>query len=111
MKTLALNFAGKLIISYVKKSYHNFTYQFSKNATNTPDIHTAGVVLGPEEDLRGPIPKGHDFVSVVLVGHDESSSQAKVSQFHDALLHVDQNVLRLHVSVEDPVTVAVFDSL
>lgn len=65
----------------IKKQYH-----FSIDAAQTPDIYSHGVPLGPEQDLRGAVPKRDHLVGVVPCGHRERSRQAKVRQLDDAVV-------------------------
>jgi len=78
------------------------------DAARSPHVHCWPIVALAEKELGRAIPEGHHSVCVpvrlVLLVDGDGSGQTKVSQLQDALLG-DQDVGRLHVSVDDLVGV------
>ena len=67
-------------------------------------------MLLTEEDFRSTVPESNYFVSVSFDGKTESASKTEISKFYDSIL-VDQQVLRLKVSMHHSVSMAVGGSL
>mmetsp|Transcript_35968 Transcript_35968/g.80064 ORF Transcript_35968/g.80064 Transcript_35968/m.80064 type:complete len:318 (+) Transcript_35968:237-1190(+) len=80
---------------------------FSKDAANGPHVHRCGVRLGAQENLRGSIPKRHHLMCVSPDGNTKCSSQTKVSKLQVVVCPINQQVLWLQVTMEDPSGVAV----
>ena len=82
-----------------------FVGHLCEDATNGPDVDRTGVLGGAQQDLRGPIPQGHDLVGVDADGNSEGARKAKVGDLDGSIL-VDQEILGLEVAVEDAALVA-----
>ena len=83
--------------------------QLSEDAADSPHVHTKGVLLLAKEDLGGSVPQSLDLVGECLDGDREGSGETEVTDL-DVALGVDQKILGLQVSVDDPLGVAVVDS-
>lgn len=71
-----------------------------QDTAGTPDIETGGVVGGAEQDVRRAVPERDHLMRVGVGRHRLGSGQTKVSQLQ--FPHTgDEEVLRLHVSVEN----------
>ena len=79
---------------------------FSKNAARWPQVNSERVSFLTQQDLRAPVPQRNNLVSVGLYRETERPCQAKVSQLHFSASRIDQQILRLQISMEDPVLVA-----
>ena len=80
-----------------------------ENAADGPHVDLTAVVLEAEEDFGGSIPESDDFVSVGFDGDGEGPGEAEVCDF-DSEVVVDEDVLRLDVSMDDAVGVTVLQS-
>lgn len=69
------------------------------------DEPSRSVKLGAKQDFRCFVPQCDNFMSVGAKRETKSPGQSKVSYLEKPIL-VDQEVLRLHVPVEDPVSMA-----
>mmetsp|Transcript_17223 Transcript_17223/g.48053 ORF Transcript_17223/g.48053 Transcript_17223/m.48053 type:complete len:299 (+) Transcript_17223:627-1523(+) len=78
-----------------------------KDAANGPHVDRCGVVLCTQQNLRGAVPQGDHLVRVGSHRDTKGSCQAKVSELQYVPLTVDEQVLRLQVTVEDAVSVTV----
>ena len=56
-------------------------YNFSKDASDGPDIDRRSVVLGTKEDVWGTVPQSDDLVSKVLHWDAKGACQAEICQF------------------------------
>ena len=83
--------------------------QLSEDTSDGPHVHTKGVLLLAEEDLGGSVPESLDLVGQCLDGNRECSGETKVADL-DVALGVDQKILGLQVSVDDPLGMAVVNS-
>lgn len=83
---------------------------FGENAPDGPHVDARGVLLAAQEDLRRPVPERDHLVRVRPERHAERPGKPEVGDLQVPLL-VDQQVLRLEVSVQHPVRVAVVDAL
>lgn len=74
------------------------------DAPGAPHVHGRSVVAVAEQELWGPVPQGDHAIRVPIgqpvLGHTEGTRESEVGQLEDALFG-DQDVGRLHVSVED----------
>ena len=61
----------------------------SKDAAQTPGVHTGAVELGSHQYLRSSVPESHHLVSVGPHGEPEGPGQPKVCQL-DIAVSVDQ---------------------
>lgn len=66
-------------------------------------------VKGTEEDLGGAVPEGDHVLSVLAVGNGVVPGESEVCDF-DLVVGVDEDVVGLHVPVEDAVVVELLDS-
>ncbi len=83
---------------------------FGHDAAGGPDVDAGVVGARAEEDVRGAVPEGDDFVGEGVDGDAEGAGEAEVGEFELAFV-IDEEVLRLQVSVEDAVVVAEGDAL
>ena len=80
-----------------------------EDAADGPHVDTSGVLATTEKDLRCAVPESDDFVCVGTERDTECAGQTEISQLQVALL-VDEQVLRLEITVQDAVGVAVAGS-
>ena len=83
---------------------------FRHDAAGGPDVDAGVVGAGTEQDVRGAVPEGDDFVGESIDWDAERSRETEVGEFELALV-VDEEVLGFEVAVQDPVFVAEGDSL
>jgi hypothetical protein len=81
-----------------------------EDAANGPHVDTSGVLATTKQNLRRAVPEGDDLVSVSTERNTEGASETKIGQLQVALL-VDEQVLRLEVTVQDAVGMAVASAL
>lgn len=81
-----------------------------EDAADGPHVDTSGVLATTEKDLRCAVPESDDFVCVGTERDTECAGQTEIGQLQVALL-VDEQVLRLEVTVQHAVGVAVAGSL
>lgn len=95
----------ELVVSWEQRKE---AQNFEEDAANSPDVHFVTVVAVGHEALGCAVPSGRDVLGKrrFIV---EPSATSEVGQL-DRLVR-QQNVLRLDVSVENPVTVHMLDSL
>lgn len=80
-----------------------------EDTANGPHINTGRVLAAPEEDLWRSVPQGDDFVSVGSKGNTEGASETEIREL-EVSIAVDQQVLRLEITVENTMAVAVSDT-
>mmetsp|Transcript_25471 Transcript_25471/g.78404 ORF Transcript_25471/g.78404 Transcript_25471/m.78404 type:complete len:353 (-) Transcript_25471:83-1141(-) len=84
---------------------------FSEDAADGPEVDRRGVVLAAEQDLGGAVPERDDFVGVgALARGREGAGEAEVGEFEGAVATIEEEILRLEVSVEDASLVAIRDA-
>jgi len=86
--------------------------RWNANSPNSPHVDTRTVLLQPKEQLWRSIPPRYDHVRVLGSSNGsgtsskslsvERSSETKIGDLEDSLV-VDEEVGRLHVSMEDVV--------
>jgi hypothetical protein len=77
--------------------------KLTHDTPNPPDVNCRPIVLRPKQDLRGSVTQSTHIPSHRLVVlHRKELSKPKVSVF-DFPIRIDQNVLGLYVSMQDPV--------
>ena len=81
-----------------------------EDAADGPHVDTSGVLATTEKDLRCAVPESDDLVGVSAERNTKGASQTKIGQLQVALL-VDEQVLRLQVTVQDAVGMAVARAL
>jgi len=81
-----------------------------EDAANGPHVDASGVLATTEQNFGRAVPEGNDFVGVSAERNTKSASQTEISQLQVALL-VDEQVLRLQVTMQDTVGVAVARAL
>ena len=69
-----------------------------------PVVHSEGVLLVAEEDLRSAVPHGLHLLSHGLHGVADNSAQAEVSDLHLLILS-EEDVCRLEISVYEHLVV------
>ena len=84
--------------------------QFSEDAADCPDVNSQTVLLLAQQNFGGTVPEGFDFVSEGLDGKGEGAGESKVCDFESAS-SVDEEILGLEISVDDPPGVAVVDAI
>lgn len=82
----------------------------SEDAANRPHVDTSRVLATTEQDLGCAVPESDDFVGVGAERDTKCASQTKIGQLQVAFL-VDEQVLRLEITMEDAVGVAVASAL
>lgn len=80
------------------------------DAADRPLVQGGRVLLLPKEDLRRSVPKSDHLMCIGLDWQRERSSEAKIRKFDNPIL-ADQQILRLEVSMHDPVGVTVSQAL
>lgn len=83
--------------------------EFSKDTAERPNVDGDAVVLALEDDFGGLVVNGRDFVGVGPEGNVENASETEIPDFDLKRFSVDEDVLRLDVSVHDVVLVAIVD--
>lgn len=83
---------------------------FRHDAAGGPDVDAGIVGAGSEEDVRGAVPEGYDFIGEGVDWDPESSCETEIGEFELALV-VDEEVLRLEIAMQDAVLVAEGDAL
>lgn len=81
-----------------------------EDAANGPHVDTSGVLTTTEQNFWRAVPESDDLVSVSAERNTECAGQTKIGQLQVAFL-VDEQVLRLQVTVQDTVGVAVARAL
>ena len=81
-------------------------HQLSNDAAHGPDIDVGAIVGISEDELRGAVVARAD-VGNVWLALDQLLCAAKVAQFEDVGASVDEDVLRLDISVADSLRVDV----
>lgn len=81
-----------------------------EDAADGPHVDTSGVLAATEQDFGRAVPESDDLVSVSAERNTESAGQTKIGQLEVAFL-VDEQVLRLQVTVQNTVGVAVARTL
>lgn len=80
-------------------------HHLSENTSRRPQINTQCIRFLAKKNLRTPVPKSNYFVRVSLNRKTKSAGKSEVSQFNVLATCVDQQVLRLQISVENAVLV------
>mmetsp|Transcript_114435 Transcript_114435/g.363713 ORF Transcript_114435/g.363713 Transcript_114435/m.363713 type:complete len:318 (+) Transcript_114435:233-1186(+) len=80
------------------------------SATDTPDVRSRSVVRATEEDLRGPVPNSDHLGRVIADEHGVGPREVEVRNLQSQL-GVDEEVLRLQVTVQDPVGMTELDPI
>lgn len=83
---------------------------FHHDASDGPDVDTAIVVLTAEQYFWRSVPKGDHFVGLRSGREAVGPRQPEVREFDGVVLHVDQDVLRLEVAVDDAAFVALVEA-
>lgn len=81
-----------------------------EDAANGPHVNTSGVLAATEQNFGRAVPESDDLVGVSAERNTKGASQTKIGQLQVALL-VDEQVLRLQVTVQDAVGMAVARAL
>jgi hypothetical protein len=77
-----------------------------EDAANRPHVNTSGVLAATKQNFRRAVPEGDNFVGVSAERDTKSASKTEIGKLQVALL-VDEQVLRLEITVQDAVGVAV----
>ena len=77
-----------------------------EDTADGPHVDTSGVLAATEQNFGRAVPESDDLVSVGAERDAEGASETEIGQLQVTLL-VDEQVLRLQVTVEDAVGVAV----
>jgi len=80
------------------------------DAADGPNIDTAVLVLTAHQNFRRPLPQRNNLVRLRPGREAVCPCESEVSQFHCVVFQVDQNVLRLKVTVYDASFVALLQS-
>eukprot|EP00963_Diacronema_lutheri_P008104 scaffold694_cov338-Pavlova_lutheri.AAC.46 len=78
---------------------------FSENASDAPHVHWSGVMPGPEQDFRGPVPQGDHFVGVCAHGYTKRPCQSEVGQFERKVPVINEQIEVFEHEVESFVVV------
>jgi len=81
-----------------------------EDAANGPHVDTSGVLAATEQNFGRAVPESDDLVSVSAERNTKGAGQTKIGQLQVALL-VDEQVLRLEITVKNAVGVAVARAL
>jgi len=85
--------------------------KLGEDAADASVVNCLAVFAHSEEDLRRAIPKSRYLASILLLGFKEGRPrQTEVGDLYHIILR-EQNVLRLQVSMEDPLRMAVRNAL
>ena len=76
----------------------SFSYHFSKNTSNAPNVDRSRILLTPQQYFWGSIPQCNYFVCIWSNGNAESSGKTKIGNF-DGSFVVKQQVLRFQISM------------
>lgn len=79
------------------------------DTSSRPDVDAGVVGPATQEDVGGAIPQGDDLVRERVNGDTEGPGKTKIAELELALL-VDEEILRLEVSVENAILVAEGDA-
>lgn len=82
----------------------------SENATNGPNINRCWVLFLTEKNFRSSVPKGNYFMSISFHWETKGSCETEISKLNVAVL-INQEILRLKISVHNSVSVAISSSL
>lgn len=80
------------------------------DAAGGPDVDAGAIGAGTEENIRGTVPEGDDFVREGVDGNAESTGQTEICKLELTFV-VDKEILRLEIAVKNSVFVAEIDSL
>ena len=84
--------------------------QLGKDAADGPDVNSQAVLLLPEQNFGGPVPKGFNFMGKGFDGEGKGACKSKVSNFEGARA-VNEEILRFEVPVDNPPAMAVVDAI
>lgn len=79
------------------------------DAAGGPDVDAGVVRAAPEEDIRGAVPEGDDFVGEGVDGYAKGARKTEIRELELAF-DVDEQILGLQVAVQDSVRVAEIDA-
>ena len=83
---------------------------FGHDTAGGPDVDAGVVGATPEQDVRGAVPEGNDFVGEGVDGNAEGAGETKVGEFELAFV-VDEEILGFQVTVEDAIFMTECNSL
>jgi len=84
--------------------------QLPHDAADRPHVHRFGVRGGAEQDLRRAVPERHHLVGVGAHGDAEGTGETEIRQLEGPVA-VNEQVLRLQITVQNAMRVAVCDAL
>lgn len=90
-----MEYFENLVYFRIPTKQNSFVCNFIENTCYRPYINSWVVDLGAKQNLRSPIPKGNDLMSVLFDGIIESPCQSKVSKFDIKFFPIDEYVLWL----------------
>ena len=82
--------------------------KLTENGADAPDVNGGTVYLLPQKDLRRPVPQRNHLMRQAGQRNGEGTCQTEVS-YLDIAIPVNQDILRLEVSMYNPVAVAIKD--
>lgn len=83
---------------------------FRKDTTHTPHVNLCIVAVITHDNIGRTVPQRDNLVRVGGDGHAVTTSEAKVSEL-ELTVHVNQQILRLEIAVEDVVVMAKGETL
>lgn len=83
---------------------------FRHDAAGGPDVDAGVVGPGTEQDVRGAVPEGDDFVGECVDRDSECSRQTEIGEFQLPFI-IDEEVLGFEIAMQDAVFVAEGDTL
>ena len=99
-------YADYLIILVVPRKQGNEGEHFEYDTAYAPHVHLIAIVAIGHQTFRGAVPSRRDVFSAWLLRVDASAG-SEIGQLDKILL--DQDVLRLYITMEDPIPVHVID--
>ena len=84
-----------------------FVGQLEEDAADRPGIHSRVVLLHPQQDLWGSVPKCDNFVGVLSERIAIYSCQPEISEFDIESFPLNKDVLRFEVTMHHSIGVTV----
>mmetsp|Transcript_26799 Transcript_26799/g.62588 ORF Transcript_26799/g.62588 Transcript_26799/m.62588 type:complete len:228 (+) Transcript_26799:1004-1687(+) len=107
-RTKHLEDAQQLVVIRSARKQRVPTRHLPEDAANAPEIHRSGILPRSHEDVGRAIPQRHHLVGVAAHRNAKSPRQTEIRQFELTRL-VDQQILRLQISVQHTPVMAELD--
>lgn len=105
-----LEYFRELVFLIFAREQWSFGYDLCEDASHRPDVDRGVVVLGAHEDIWSSVPKGDYLMGEVFHRNSKGTSQPEICQLQNTLA-IDEQVLRLQISMEYLVLVALGSSV